>query len=212
MITKTANRRWFDPGHVCIVAASGPSLNADVARQCEGFDVIVVNDAYKLMPWAGFLFATDARWWKFNSGVMNFKGEKWTSHSEGTNNKAGIANKFGLNCIRGTDRPFFSDKNDVVHYGCNSGYSAVNLAIHFGAERIILVGFDMRKVNGRSHFFGDHVRPLHNTPGHTYNKFIGRFANAAKRLPRGVVILNATPESAMTCFPMMPLKEALSNG
>ena len=50
-------------------------------------------------------------------------------------------------------------------------------------------------------------REPHN--GKAYGRFMRNFAKAAELLPRGIRIINATPDSAMTCFPMMSLEEAL---
>ena len=49
-----------------------------------------------------------------------------------------------------------------VHHGQNSGYQAVGLAYHLKADRIILIGFDMQRTGGKSHWHGDHPRGLNN--------------------------------------------------
>jgi hypothetical protein len=41
------------------------------------------------------------------------------------------------------------------------------------------------------------------------SRWIRNFERAAKLLPEGIRIINATPDSALTCFPTMPLEEAL---
>jgi uncharacterized phiE125 gp8 family phage protein len=64
----------------------------------------------------------------------------------------------------------------------------------------------MHAGNGR-HFFGDHPAGLRNSG--TYANFIRAFARAAKKLPPHIEILNATPGSALTCFPMVTLHDAL---
>ena len=62
-------------GEPCIVVASGPSLDADtahrvrMARWTDGWRVIVVNDAYRLLPRADILYACDARWWELHEGA-----------------------------------------------------------------------------------------------------------------------------------------------
>jgi hypothetical protein len=71
-------------------------------------------------------------------------------------------------------------------------------------RRVVLVGFDMHG----THFFGTHPSPLRNTGN--FSGFIQRFERAAKSLPYGVEIINATPGSALTCFERLSLVEALA--
>lgn len=202
-----ADRRW--DGKRCIVAASGPSLNSQVAAVCNGEIVIAVNDAHQIFPNAEILYACDASWWEVNKDVLKeFSGERWTTHSlSPKNDKRNLSNLELFNIIEGKAGPGFSKNPSFVHYGNNSGFQAVNLAILFGAKEIILVGFDMRVVNNNSHFFGNHKTPLRDT--HSFLVWINEFTNASKNLG-DVSIINATPGSAMRCFPMMPLEEALN--
>jgi hypothetical protein len=46
----------------------------------------------------------------------------------------------------------------------------MGLAFLFGAARIVLVGYDMREVDGRRHFFGSHPRPLRD--GGSFEKWL----------------------------------------
>jgi hypothetical protein len=190
-----------------IVAATGPSLSSEVADALRNRIVLAVNDAYRLIPWAEVLYACDEAWWNVHNGCPDFKGEKWSSHG-GTefNDKLACAERFGLNLVSGDHHDTFSTDPAKIHYGSNSGFQGINLAILFGAKRIILVGFDMR-VNGKRHFFGNHPAGLSNSTD--YTSWVPQFANAAKRLT-GVEIVNATPGSALTCFKMMGLDDALS--
>lgn len=200
----SADRRWSGR---CIVAASGPSLTPEVAEFCRGERVISVNDAYRLLPWAEIKYACDAAWWEVHRKNI-LQGECWTSHSLAPkNDKRGIADGFGLNVIVGEDRPGFSLDPTRIHYASNSGFQAVNLAILFGADPIVLVGFDMRAVDGKSHFFGEHKAPLRANA--QFGTWCAKFAKAAEMLGPTPRIINATPRSALTCFPYVPLAEAL---
>lgn len=200
--------RW--QGQCVIVAATGPSLTPEVAEACRGDLIIAVNDAYKLLPFADVLYACDAAWWDVHKGASGFPGEKWSSHRAGGNDKTQQQQRYGLRLVAGDGKPFFSTDPALIHYGGNSGFQAVNLAIHFGAARIVLVGFDMRDVKGKRHFFGDHPKGLRTSTA--YTSFIRSFENAAKKLAPGVEIVNATPGSALKCFPFIdfgvPLKMA----
>jgi hypothetical protein len=189
-----------------VVAATGPSLTVEVAEACRGQHVIAVNDAYRLMPYAEVLYACDAVWWAVHEGCPGFAGERWSSHQPGANEKLTVAERYGINLVRGGDGNEFSMDPSVIHYGSNSGFQAINLAIHLGARRIVLVGFDMRN-DGPKHFFGDHPDPMYTRV--EFESLIPNFAQAAKALPREITIVNCTPGSRLTCFPMVPLEEML---
>ena len=141
-------------GERVIVAAPGPSLTQEVADRCKGIRTIVVQDAWRLMPWADVLYGCDAKWWDVHNGCPDFAGEKWSTHDDGTNSKLDVARKYGVSLVAGKAADGFSLNSTVIHYGSNSGHQAVNLAILMGAVRVVLVGFDMRKVDGKSPFLG----------------------------------------------------------
>lgn len=211
MVLETIPADWR--GESCIVAASGPSLTADVAETCRrsGWRVVVVNDAWRMIPTADALYAADSKWWTSHDGARGFAGERWTTHESlsggHVNDKTLIADLYGLRCVRGDDGEGFSRNPAVLHYGSNSGFQAINLALLKGCTRVALVGFDMRHVNGQAHYFGEHRAPLRTCTD--YRQFLPAFERAAKLLPEGVEIVNATPASALRCFPMMTLDDAL---
>jgi hypothetical protein len=152
------------------------------------------------------LFATDSAWWHFYRGVPAFNGERWSSHGTG-NDKQDVALAYGIKCIAGKHGAEFLTTPGLITYGSNSLFQAIGLTIQFGAARIILVGANMQKVGGRTHFFGEHPRGLRNADP---RRFITYFNQAAKKMPPGVTIINATPDSALNCFTKMSLADALS--
>lgn len=203
--------RWSGP---CIVAATGPSLTPEVAEECRGHKLIAVNDAYKLLPFADVLFACDSKWWRVHKGCPDFKGEKWSTQGtekrrNGTfrDDKQAEARDYGLNLIGGKSGDVFSLDPSCIHYGGNSGFMTTNLAILWGGNPTILVGFDMRAVDGKTHYFGEHQAGLHRVGN--FKRWIERFDNAAAKLPKHIRIINATEGSSLDCFPKMSLSEAL---
>jgi hypothetical protein len=196
-------------GGVCIVAATGPSLTDDVVRQCAGHTVFPVNDAHRLFPQAPFMYACDNAWWKVHDGAPKFKGEKWSSHGdERSNNKLPAAEKYGLHLVHGRRGKGFALEGTHIHYAGNSGFQTINLALLFGHDVIIMVGFDMKQ-GLKNHFFGNHPRGLSNH--NPYTAWIGRYNIAAKMLPKHIKVINCTPGSGLKCFPLMPLSEALKH-
>lgn len=193
-----------------------------MTRILKGWNALAVQDSYKVMPWADAMYGCNEDWWNANDGASGFVGRKWSSHQADAkagvfNDKSRIKDKYNLNLVAGAIEPDFggfSEDASVIHYGSNSGYQSINLALllqGFPTEPcyIVLVGFDMRCVDGKNHFFGDHPKQLHNN--YDYDRFIKRFEGAAKKLPEGATIINATPDSALRCFPMMSLEDAIEN-
>lgn len=163
-----------------------------------------------MMPWADVMYGCDTKWWNTHKGCMDFAGERWSSHDGGngtSNDKTQVANDYGVSLVSGKPGAGFSTQEGVIHYGDNSGFQSVNLAILFGSPYIVLVGFDMRHVGGKSHFFGDHPKELFQR--NEYESFARKFDKAPP--PEGVEIINATPGSAVKCYPMMDLEDAIEN-
>lgn len=90
---------------------------------------------------------------------------------------------------------------ELIYTGGNSGYQAINLAWHFGAARILLLGYDMRP----GHWHGKHPRPLSNYS--PYEEWVRRFRLLAGDLD--IPVVNCTPGSALDAFPMASLEMAL---
>lgn len=178
--------------------------------------MIAVADSYRLMPWAQVVYGCDTSWWEVHQTCGGFAGEKWACHEQDRNpaeihgnDKRDIADRYGVNLVNGRDGDEFSFDQSFIRYGSNAGFQAINLAILFGATRIVLVGFDMRHVGGKAHFFGDHPPSLRRLDDDGYRGFVKRFERAAKVLPPHISIVNATPGSALTCFPMMDFHAAI---
>lgn len=102
--------------------------------------------------------------------------------------------------------------SDGVMHGGNSGYQALNLALHLGARRIVLLGYDMGVgEDGRLHWFGRHPSGLNNPkPEHfaTWAKAFGALAPALADL--GVEVVNCSRRTALDCFRRAPLEEVLA--
>jgi len=194
----------FWPNSTIVCIGSGPSLTpADVGAVHGRARVIAVNDAYRLAPWADVLYAADAQWWTWHAGVPTFHGPKYSVSSSIPVTWPDVqilqnTGPLGLECAP-----------TGLRTGYNSGYQAINLAVHFGAARILLLGYDMQPAaNGQTHFFGDH-------PDHSlspYGVMRLAFESIVQPLKEACVeAINCTPGSALTCFPCRRLDEALSS-
>lgn len=166
------------------------------------------QDAHRLLPWADVLYGCDDRWWDQYQGVPSFMGEKWSTHGDAhaANDKRQQAEKYGIHLVTGRRDEGFSLDPGIIHYGDNSGFQSINLAILLGATYIVLVGFNM---GGRGHFFGDHPAPLFNQDD--YKKWVPHFDRAAELLPKNITIINTTPNTELHSFRELPLNEAIGS-
>jgi hypothetical protein len=171
-------------------------------RRFRSWRVIVVNNTWELLPWADVLYACDLRWWeRYGAQAKAFTGEKWTLCPN-------AATRYRLKRVGKRDGEGLCTEPGHVNTGGNSGYQAVNLAWHFGARRIVLLGFDMHRQNG-GHWHGEHENML-SAPDSHIACWVRRFEPLARDLDRaGVEVVNATPGSALRCFRMAGMTEAL---
>lgn len=89
----------------------------------------------------------------------------------------------------------------VLHTGGNSGYQAINLAVLLGAKKILLLGYDMSKPNGRSHWHGDHPEGMNNPEDGHFKRWKEAFATILPDLEKaGVEVVNCTDGSELNCF------------
>ena len=203
--------RWKGCDVVCI--ASGPSLSAEdccaVARwRASGRNrrVIVVNTSYLLAPRSDVLYACDRNWWAHQNGEVTagrwpgFTGECWSLSKE-------AADEFGVRLVPHQLGEGLSD--DRIHAGGNGGYQAVQLAALFGASKVILLGYDLQRSGGKSHWHGDHPKPL--ADPQALSDWARRLDRLFIRLAeRGVELINASRETALRRIPRRSISEALA--
>ncbi len=91
-------------------------------------------------------------------------------------------------------------------YSLNSGACAIGLAAHWGAKRVILVGYDAQRTGGKSHWHGDHPHGLGNAG--SMGQWKGHFERVAHDLA-DVEIVNCSRETALRMFRRAALDEAL---
>jgi hypothetical protein len=178
-------------GRTVVCLASGPSLtqaDVDLVR-LSGHPTVVTNTTFRMAPWADMLFGFDARWWATKDPAT------------------------GLTHAQESARDFAGRRITKSQLGTTYGISgtcAIAMAVHGGAARIILLGFDSTfGPKGERHWHGNHPGGLGNCasiarwPGHF--KRTKRMADAA-----GVRILNCSRRTALDCFERVPLEQALA--
>jgi hypothetical protein len=164
-----------------------------------------VNDGWRLAPWADVLYACDFDWWAHNRGRMDFCGLKIGGDIRPRHAA------WGVRPVRIDSRrdELLLDRYGTIGKGGNSGFQALNLAVQFGCRAIILVGFDMHDRVGL-HWHGRHPSPLRNPTRSSLGRW-RRVLDAQTGILRaaGVIVLNASPASALAAYPKMTLRAAL---
>lgn len=202
---------WTPPiewnGETAFVLGGGPSLTPDDVNRLEGRKVVAVNAAYRMAPWSQYLFFSDHNWFLPRAkAVEEFAGTTVTTSRRSVE----ALPKIKL-IARSKGRCFPEQGTTELRAGKSSGGMGVSLAYALGASRIVLLGFDMRLVDGRSHWHEEYSsRPARNFEPYYRDIFVPAFNGwfeEAKAL--GVTILNATPGSAIKEFPFVSLDEVL---
>lgn len=191
-------------GQTAVIAASGPSLSAaQVAAVPLETPVITTNST-----WARFtlhhsvFYACDMLWWKIHQVHIrqhNLISRCWTQDRAS-------AERWGLNWVRQSARPGLGDPD--LRVNGNSGFGAINLAYLFGARRILLLGCDMREIGGKKHWHPDHPKPcVQNMP---FKEWLFKSVALARDLKAaGCEVINCTPGSALTVWPMSTIEKEL---
>lgn len=203
--TTTVPRLW--PGSTIVCAGSGPSLCARDLQQVRatGARLVVVNDAYRLAPWADVLYAADAKWWKWHQDVPDaaLPARKYTLQ------RTAIAYRPSVELLAWDGHAGLTTNPAYVRLGGHSGYQAINVALHLGAARIVLLGYDMQAAgDGRQHFHGAH-------PDGSHLKYLYRIGTF-KSLQLGlggmnIPLVNASRTTAIpaSIIPRQSLEDAL---
>lgn len=199
-----------------------PSVYSSYMKDIHNCHVIGINVAYLIGTWIDMVFFGDGKFFREHRQNLARWPKLKVSSSPSTENvpwvkylQHDIANPLGI-----------SPKRNCISWNSNSGASAINLAVHLGAKRIILLGFDMKmNEEGNRHWHNLYKIPpavpvsevlpkrmkgrviTHNQPYTRHLRSFPELARSAERM--GVEILNASPDSAITVFPKFSLKELL---
>ncbi len=190
-------RVW--PGATVVCLATGPSLTQADVDYCRGrARVIAIKQAVTLAPWADALYACDAKYWQHDGDRVAFAGLKYAL-DPGAAKWASV--------LRHTGEMGLEADPTGLKTGRNSGAQAIGLAVHLGAARIVLLGYDQQPgPDGRDHFFGAH--PWNKHPTYVFPTFFQLLVAPLKAL--GIRIINATRRTALVCFERLSLEEALA--
>lgn len=197
-------RCW--PGATIVCIGSGPSLQQDdlLRVQRAAVRTLVINDALRLAPWAEVHYAPDDRWWGWHGDWAQRVGVPY-QYTLSPRVALAWPPVQALNYRSGVQ---VSDDPGLLYTGGHAGFQAPQIARHFGAARIVLLGYDAQPDdNGRHHFFGDHPDGTH-VPYAQWRAVYGVLHE--ELAARGVALVNASRSTAITAVPRVSLEEALS--
>lgn len=179
---------WRGLTAACI--ASGPSLTPEDVElvRAAGLKTIAVNNSWQAARFCDVIYAGDKKWWLKYRSSIDIDAERWTSNTV-------VHKDMGINM------------HPSGGGALNSGLRAIELAIHFGAARVLLLGFDCMLTDGKTHWHGDHAG-LGNPDARRFKVWMVQFMRLKNHL-KGAVVVNCTRRTALRCFPMATLEEAL---
>lgn len=186
-IWKTPSNLWS--GKSVVILAGGPSLTKEQADTARAFPRIAINNSYMLAHDADMLYAADPEWWQKYPEALRFAGHKLVAR----------------NSVRFPGVWYIPPLGPA--WGGNSALRAARVAVDAGASRILLLGVDLNP-DQLTHWHGNHREGLRNPTPEVF-----RLARKAwemfSQCPDLPKIVNCSLQSALTCFPVMPLEEAL---
>src|SRR3954470_8816460 len=129
-------------GRDVAIIASGPSAKKSGYAALRGqMPVIAIKENIDLTPWADVVYGCDAAWWKKRKGLPEFAGLKVSYKGDNTHPPPPYPH-IKLVEISALKDDLIFEPTGKLGSGGNSGFQALNLAVQFGAKRIVLVGFD----------------------------------------------------------------------
>lgn len=189
-------RSW--PGQTVFIAAGGPSLTPETAKGLLGRRVIAINSAWKVVPEADYVFFADARWWRHFKPKFQGVGV--------TTSELKHPNVMQLNKVE----PFAlsADPHNLA-LRRTSVSGAINMAVHLGASRIVLLGVDGKfSADGKRH--GHYDKYPWNFKKGCFDEHAAEFAKIAPSARKmGVEIVNANPDSRIDVWPKHSLQDCL---
>ena len=189
-----------------VIFAPGPSLTKEQVGyvMSKGVFTIAIGDAYLLNPFADLLYHCDARWWNYYKGVDEFYGCQRVSLEE-TPDYPLIKQLVQSRSKVGLDL----EKPKIVTGG-NSGYQAINLAIHYKPKKLLLLGYDLKhSATGQYNVRGDHP-PEIKGKAKTFKSFIRRISTLKEPLDSlGVMVYNCSIDTDLECFHREDIRNVL---
>lgn len=189
-----------------VIMAPGPSLTAEQVDMVHGAGLftIAVGDAGRVMyPQCSVMYHCEKKYWDHYGGCPYVPGVKVSLESTDWRDV--------YQCPASTQLEGVTKEWPYLVIGNNSGYQAINLALHFNPKTIILIGYDLKKSkSGQYNVIGDHPRAIKRPSG--FPLFIERISSLANPLEElGVKVYNCTIDTNLNCFQRKDLADAIAS-
>jgi hypothetical protein len=216
-------------GGKVVILGGGPSLTMEqvdlVRREHEGWRLhcIAVNDSYLVAPFSDLLYAADAKWHDWHTRGIEKKAIGLSAVEVAKCFKVFAGQKCSIatqqNRITDEAMHVLKNKNGNKHgsgisldpqyivTGRQSGYQALNVAILAGASNVLLLGFDGKALDGRTHWHGGHPETTQAGAWQSYARAWTDGQHAIRAT--GVRIINCSLQSSIGLFEKMSLEQAL---
>lgn len=203
---------WFPDwlGETVVVVASGPSAKDQPLETARGrCRFIVVNESWRLAPWADIHYACDYRYWRFSEGWKAFEGMRVCLDPHACNKvRHPDWNIHLIQCAKNSDA-IILDRPGTIGWGSNSGFGAINIAAQLGVKAMILVGFDM-SLHAGLHWHGPHAPKLGNPRQANLSRWRRAIDGAAKPLESaGIKVYNTASITGLKAYEKLDFKSAL---
>lgn len=194
-------REW--EGETAFVLAGGASVKDLDLSPLKRRRVIAINSAVLAWPEADILFFADARWWSdpphgWKADIGAFAGRVVTTSGGGP---VGVTRLMKIDPGHG-----IADKPNQLALARTSVTGAINLAIHLGCRRVVLLGVDGKNGEGGKRHHHGAAYPWPFIRG-SFDLHQTEFQAVAPSIARaGVDVVNANPDSAIMVWPRAPFE------
>lgn len=196
-------REWS--GERCFIVAGGESIRTqrDLIPRLKG-RIIVIKEGVLLRPDADVLFLGGEKTDQLALPLIpKFRGTYMVVRGKSDIELSPFPIK---RVTRAKDHTRLCDIPTHV-CGYDTGTSAINLAYHFGAVEIVLLGYDMR---GGRWFTGEWHHPMPIIPEEHFRRHMEPLEQlAADARAKGIRIVNCSPITRVTAFERQPLEKFL---
>lgn len=185
-------------GETAYVVGGGPSFNAIDPERLRGRRVIALNRSFEKLPFADFALFADPRIWhrkEYREGLLALQGRVIGLYPCGTYDQVLLMHR--------RKPPGLSAQRDMLTVNGTVMTAGINLAVLLGANPIVLLGADGKRAeDGRTQHYATRY------PWKADPKCWSRHARDLETLVQplsalGIAVLNASPGSAWTMFPVI---------
>jgi hypothetical protein len=196
-------------GSAAFIICGGPSVEEQDLERLRGRPVVAVNSSFRRVPWADVLLFADSRWFNWNkNSLADFRGRvvtvfhnipvrKYPAHFEQ---------------YRKRHPPELSRDPTALALARTTVTGAINYLGLRGASPIITLGLDLKASvdaagKRKTHHHDPHPIPSMKGSWEKHNKELCSIVPSLNAM--GIEVINASPGSACTAFPVVPLEDAL---